>query len=404
LVHIEPQQLDGKKMTSQVAVANHSGVAVASDTVTTAYVEGGTKTIGNSHKIWEIGREHRVLVLHSGAVTQNGVIVKLLVSEWAATLGEPLENLEGYVDSYIAWMSREKSIHTEESEIRRANFLLNDHYYEIKKRSQAKWNSIPVDEEQYTSREEILTDIATQGLGYLQSLEMNVGVSGDSDFTSVLEHVDIDLSEKIQVILENLGLNPVNTQILLDSAPLILSRSQDFPGSSTLAFVGYGKNNYFPSNMRLNSRGFYGGRFIHEKGELYSIHPEGGSGITAFAQDEAIFGFVRGLRWEVLNYMTSTIEQKVNEALESEVGENLGESIAGEVNELVRDFYYRRFTQPLLDSIEGLDIGHLANLAESLVGMEATSAFGGDGPATVGGLIEVATIDRQRGVVWVKSL
>jgi hypothetical protein len=58
----------------------------------------------------------------------------------------------------------------------------------------------------------------------------------------------------------------------------------------------------------------------------------------------------------------------------------------------------------MLNSIEGLDLGHLANLAESLVGMEATSAFGGDGPATVGGYIEVATIDRQHGVVWIKAL
>jgi hypothetical protein len=36
--------------------------------------------------------------------------------------------------------------------------------------------------------------------------------------------------------------------------------------------------------------------------------------------------------------------------------------------------------------------------------MEATSSFGADGPATVGGMIEVATIDRQNGVTWVRKL
>ena len=33
-------------MTSQVAVANHSGIAVASDTVTTTFYDGGAKTVG----------------------------------------------------------------------------------------------------------------------------------------------------------------------------------------------------------------------------------------------------------------------------------------------------------------------------------------------------------------------
>ena len=74
------------------------------------------------------------------------------------------------------------------------------------------------------------------------------------------------------------------------------------------------------------------------------------------------------------------------------------------MRETIYEFYRKLFTDPLLDSIEGLDLSHLANLADSLVGMEATSAFGGDSPATVGGFIEVATIDRQNGIVWVKKL
>ena len=132
-------------MTSQVAVANHSGVAVASDTVTTSIVEGGSKSISNSRKISELGTEHRVLVLHSGSVTQNGVTLKLLLNEWTTTLSKPLPKLEDYVDSYITWMNREKSIHTQESEIKLVNYLLNDHLYEIKKRAENLWYEIPLD-------------------------------------------------------------------------------------------------------------------------------------------------------------------------------------------------------------------------------------------------------------------
>jgi hypothetical protein len=391
-------------MTSQVAVANHCGVAVASDTVTTSYVDGGAKTIGNMNKIWEIGKHHRILILLSGTVTQNGVTLKLLVGEWAASLTKPFARLEDYVESFIEWMGTEHFIHSPESEIHRANELLNDHFHEIRKRAEREWDSIPLEEEKFTSREEILAKYAQDGIGYLQELGFNPGVDHDGEFSHVLADENLDLNGKIEYIFEGLGLNSTNRQILVGSAPLILSRSQDFPGSSTLAFVGYGSDNYFPSNIRLFVRGFYGGKFIYEKGQHYSIHPERGSGITAFAQDEAIFGFVRGIRWETTNFISRKIEEKVNELIKNDEGQNLGEEIANEVRALAEDFCRRRFTSPLLDSIEGLDIGHLANLADSLVGMEATSAFGGDGPATVGGLIEVATIDRQNGVQWVKNL
>lgn len=391
-------------MTSQVAVANHSGVAVASDTVATSYVEGGTKTIGNSHKIWEIGSQHKVLVLHSGAVTQNGVTIRLLLNEWSKTLGKPLDTLEDYVDSYVTWMNREKNIHTTDSELNRVIYLLNDHYYEVKKRAEELWFSIPIEEEEFTSREEILVKYANQGLEYLESLMLNIGVKDDFEFMATLQNEKINLEERITYIFSEIGLSDESRKILMDSAPLVLSRAQNFPMSSTLSFVGFGNHEYFSGNIRLKSTGFYGGKFIHDRSERFSVHPEAGSTISAFAQDDAIMGFINGIRWQVLSHITSVIEEKINAAITNPSGENLGAEIAEQVRESIKEFSDRHLTNPLLDSIEGLDLGHLANLAESLVGMEATSAFGGDGPATVGGFIEVATIDRQRGVVWIKSL
>ena len=391
-------------MTSQVAVANHSGVAVASDTVTTAFVEGGTKSIGNSHKIWEIGKNHRVLILHSGSVTQNGVTNKLLVNEWAATLQEPLSHLSDYVDSFIQWMADEQEIHTPNSEHKRANFLLNDHYYEVKNRAIARWNEIPIEEEQYTSKEEVLNQVAMEGLEYLGALDFNPGFISDSEATKALDNDVIELDAKIEYIFSEIGLSDHSRSILKESASLVLARSQDFPGSSTIAFVGFGTSEYFAGNIRLNSKGFYAGKFIYEAGEYSCVSPESGSSVTAFAQDEAIWGFVRGFRWPILDRISELIELHVNERIENDEGENVGEEIAVKVRETIYEFYRKRFTDPLLDSIEGLDLSHLANLADSLVGMEATSAFGGDSPATVGGFIEVATIDRQNGIVWVKKL
>ena len=47
-----------------------------------------------------------------------------------------------------------------------------------------------------------------------------------------------------------------------------------------------------------------------------------------------------------------------------------------------------------------MSIVNLANFAESLVGIQALSTYSQLGAATVGGLIEVVTIDRSEGVIW----
>jgi hypothetical protein len=344
------------------------------------------------------------LILHSGSVTQNGVTNKLLVNEWAATLQEPLSKLSDYLDSFIQWMNKEQLIHTPNSEHKRASYLLNDHYYEVKSRAIARWNEIPVEEEQYTSKEEILNQVSQEGMEYLRGLDFNPGFTSDSEVAEAIDNDVVELDAKLEYIFSETGLSDFSRNILKESANLVLSRNQEFPGSSTIAFVGFGTSEYFAGNIRLNSKGFYAGKFIYDVGEYFCVSAESGSSVTAFAQDEAIWGFVRGFRWPILDRISELIEQHVNERIENDEGENVGEDIANQVRESIHDFYRKRFTYPLLDSIEGLDLSHLANLADSLVGMEATSAFGGDSPATVGGFIEVATIDRQNGIVWVKKL
>lgn len=58
----------------------------------------------------------------------------------------------------------------------------------------------------------------------------------------------------------------------------------------------------------------------------------------------------------------------------------------------------------MLKTIEAMSTSSLADLAESLVGLQATSTYSKAGAATVGGLIEVVTIDRIKGVQWKRRL
>jgi disulfide oxidoreductase YuzD len=116
-------------MTSQIAISNLNGIAVASDTVVTLTKDGAQKTLGNTNKIYELGGAHNILILHSGTSTINDIPHSLHIYEWAKTLGEPKPTVQAYVDSYKAWTAGETKLSKSASEANLIHYILNDHYY-----------------------------------------------------------------------------------------------------------------------------------------------------------------------------------------------------------------------------------------------------------------------------------
>ena len=95
---------------------NYTGIAIASDSMTSISYESGTKTIPNTSKIWELGPKHAVAVLHSGSTSINGITHGMHFNEWARTLEAPLPTLKQYVDSYLAFSSHSQAIVPAEAE------------------------------------------------------------------------------------------------------------------------------------------------------------------------------------------------------------------------------------------------------------------------------------------------
>ena len=83
-------------MTSQIAVFNPLGVAVASDTVTTISNAGTTKTTNNTQKIFQLPEPHLLVVIESGSVLSNGIHMQVLINEWSRTLKNSMPTVQEY--------------------------------------------------------------------------------------------------------------------------------------------------------------------------------------------------------------------------------------------------------------------------------------------------------------------
>jgi hypothetical protein len=104
--------------------------------------------------------------------------------------------------------------------------------------------------------------------------------------------------------------------------------------------------------------------------------------------------------YEFRRRIENKIEEKWGDTTPDPIGWQLAKEIEAEIDEWAQE----KYVEPMLNTIEAMGLKGLAEIADSLVSLQATAANSQRGPATVGGLVEVATIDRINGVQWVRRL
>ena len=413
-------------MTSQVAVANFHGIAVASDTVVSQSSSEGMKTLENMSKIYSLGGAHKVVLVHSGNAEINGVAHWLHLTEWIRSLSEPFSTLGEYVDSYLEWANNSKPLHTPASEVHLMNALINDHYYYIKHRadSQIVYEIEDLVDGDTLGQErihEVFQQMVLEGKKYLDELADFEGYKY-KNAVKALKNADFEFDERVNSIFKDYNITDELRKVLLESAGLVLCKNQEMNFvDSQIGFVGFGAEEPFGGVIHLHCRGFYGSKihvYVEPKFGVTASGSESGrtSLIRHFAQSDAIYAFIRGYNPRILNRTLRIVRDKIEEAfgakeweIMDDEGKTIGTQSTSELafeiadetyKEIRENFSQSNFASPLFNSIEGMSIINLANLAESLVGIQALSTYSQLGTATVGGLIEVVTIDRSQGVIW----
>lgn len=391
-------------MTSQIAVFNSLGVAVASDTVTTHTSENGAiKTTNNAEKIWPVGDGHNVVILHSGGVHLNGLHLRLLVSEWAKSLDGHLPELIDYATNFIDWMGDNAHLMDRNLQMESVQGCLNDHYNHLRWKIQNSVNAEAIDELDPNFANAIAELIASE-LEDLRSLEDFASMTQD-DSNTLLQDYQIDIQHKIEHFFHSFPGYEQFVPALIEQAELVLCKEKAQHLRSTLSFVGFGTNDFLAGNYRLGIRAFYGDRLHFTIDERFGIQAGEDGAIHTFAQDDAIHGFISGAEWRIIHALVRKVESTINElpdllAVEPELVARLRDEIYNHFE----NFRYEKYVSPLLSTIGGLSLKGCSELAESLVGIQAIRSAGGEGPASVGGFIESLVIDRAVGVRWIKKL
>lgn len=401
-------------MTSQLIISNAQGIAIASDSAVT--LGGGRRTLDTAEKLFPLPQPHRIAVLHSGIVTLHGLPYSLLLNEWSSSLGDlPLPTVEDYRSAFLTWLGNNLQWLSEDRIVREWGEHLSRRFDIIRSGILER-----VEEDRLgAGPEQAALDEAkawATGLPTFAAFE-NVDDEWLATANSALaERVDKSFEYWFDDIPRSAE---IDAQIKAYAAEFPRRRvTSDF--TATLAFAGYGKIQLLPSTAICDITGALAGRLLYQLRDVHTSVSDHDPifSIQPLGQTSAIFLFLQGVESRMIEIASSAasrhladLQRQLEPHLSNRPGTEIAvkdifEALEDDLSEVIEDQVWRdseeRFVSPLRYAISGLPPATLADVARSLVELQALRQTTTAEQSTVGGPIDVAIISRAGGFEWVR--
>jgi hypothetical protein len=400
-------------VTSQIVLINQSGIGIASDTLVTRY-EGSNrhKTFPSQNKIYELGDQHKVVVLHSGRVKLGGLNYGLLIREWALQQINPLPSLSDYPREFENWISNYRKLKVNEDNEIYDNLWEAFEYFanELSDEMQDQLNLSEYKNEKLS--DEVKQQLIESIRGFAEKYYVNDDPYQDITDAEIVEVVRRQERGYIEHFLKHIAWRKENDVVNWKADPEIIEAIEYFviqrlkdrrnmPNLATLNFVGFGSDEPIGGIVEVTVSGFYLNRL---RSLISNRQPQANESvvtIATIAQDEAMSDFIHGLAWsrkETYTEMAGEIASKVF-VDESVTSEKVNEFMQA-YNSALYASLSENYIQPFERTLSALSIRSLVLFSEALVKLQSLRSATAPGEATVGGLIESLSIDRVQGVEW----
>lgn len=379
-------------MTTQIALLNMSGIAIASDTLASLRAGSAFKhSLGNS-KIWVPSHEHKFVVYHSGSARFNSMPHQVHVEEWFRSLTKPLATLNDYAESYKRFCVSKNSPHNQQSEIDLIDGILKDVARRMKENIERETPALDLDtpEGKKAWNEAAIEEVTAAG-------EYYAGIENFKGFTTTwvdetLAKYKINVKAQLKELFPQASVKFINKAITTLKKFLISKVTTEF--DTTLTFAGYGTKDIYPSTRKIDFRGIMNGKLQSEPNHEVDLNPTKRTGAIVYgAQTDAIWGLIQGYRFPVQNILRNVL---VNELPEDEKKEDQINRIIDELGNITGDDY----VSPAVARLVNHSLPELAETAKTMLDLQLLSAKLSKHQETVGGDIEVLTIDKINGIRW----
>lgn len=417
-------------MTTEIAVSNRLGIALATDSAVTITGGGRVKVFDTADKLFELSDEHPVAAMINGNMDCLGVPWEILVKnfrdkegrrprptidEWGRDFlsyveGHGLINeavLGGYVDSVaISEISAVQG---------RVNGLLQEFIF-----NQSDLENHTIKKGNFDVRK-MLSETVEKRKGYLESKDVAESLK-DVDPARVQDAYGERIRELIVERFRGQKLADEELRALLELVILALLRAIPSDFVAGIVVAGFGEEETFPAVFAAEVDGRVAGKLkvTDLRSDSIATSQDGGQ-VIYFAQTDVIQRLLKGVDPQFVSRTAEFIERAVTQVAESiekatrrkrtsakKIQERL--DLIRDVAATVTDEYQSATAENLKDGfsrefdrmIAMMPKQELIELAEALVSITAVERKATTDEGTVGGPIDVAFITKHEGFVWIK--
>ncbi len=411
-------------MTTEIAVINRLGIALAADSAVTIPGYGADKVFDTGDKLFELSERYPVALMVNGSMDFLGVPWELVAKEFRCTppAGAEKISIADWMESFLAFVANHQAVKDDDVKRWLQHLIVET-----------------IEDLTATVRERLEQAAEEDGDQNLQSV-LKALYS-----TTIIERID-DLEKKVVLkSLAGLGeddLLPQIRSLLLEMEDLLpldaggeqhglfarlvaqrLLKDLDRLPATGLIVCGFGGKDLFPSLFAVEIDGYVAKRLRYRTSHNVTIArgQETGNAIS-FAQTDVVDRLLKGTDSRFIDGTRAFIRENVAQSLQrnfgrlklrilkqddteispSDIGSILGELIASQFESQFASTITQEFEKKFKETIALMPKQDLIELAEALVSITAIERKASDDAGTVGGPIDVALITRSEGFVWIK--
>jgi hypothetical protein len=410
-------------MTTEIAVLNRLGVALAADSAVTISGGGTTKVFESADKLFELSCVHPIALMINGNLDCFGFPWELLVKDFRDSHGDrPNKTITNWINDFISFVESRISIdkqvtlnYGKQIAIAELNLLKNNV-------SESLWPVLS--RARRTRPQDVMWPVMADAISTRRSelAEEEVAenlrmISDDELYSKYFEILSPIIEEQLRPYTPPTEIKESIFPLIFDAFRALIPSTF----SSGLIIAGYGHEAEYPSVLSVDIHGYIAGRLkrspVQDKAHIE--HPEFGYAVS-FAQTDVIERLLGGIDPRFVDLTTEFLldiadklspsivniyapraskkrraeeERKIKDIL-SGIAEKYQAETAPGVSKVFREEFERMIAlMPKLELIE---------LAEALISITAIERKATVDEGTVGGPIDVAFITRHEGFVWIK--
>ncbi len=412
-------------MTTEIAILNKAGLALAADSAMTLSIQGPEgqerKIYNTANKVFALSKHAPVAAMIYNNSRLMNIPWETIIKRYRSCLGKKrFSRLEDYCKDILRFLGK-----LPVSDDAKAQYVLQGAYaiFEGIKKDLAGFVEATIDEKEKTDETEVKSKlrelIAAESKNraeYAKDAEFSEREKGR--LRSKYRKPILDIAKQI---FED---RPLTTQDRSRLTHIVVNAASKGPvRQSGLVVAGFGEDELYPSYFDYDISGVLLGKAVKRLQKSTAISDTNEAVISPFAQSDEVVTFMEGMGRDVNKFFDQTlsnmlkkyfpqklvqaIREKVNVddnagcqmlQIASEMGKGAYDTIVADLRELKR----RTYINPVIQATRFLQKDELATMAETLVNLVSFRKQVTLEAETVGGPIDVAVITKGDGLVWIK--